>query len=255
MKNRAYFIDVQGTLICDEKQQPIKGAVDFIDKLNSEKIPYVVITNNTKAASKDFLKQLRGKGLDIKNYIDPFFILQDEVKEKTVAAFGTLEFLEVLKTLGYIVDNKNAKTLIVSIKKDYTNDDYASMIECASRCTHLVGMHETSTYSKDGRKYPGVGAIMNMIKFAVNKDYTVVGKPSKNFYERARNMISKEYEDITVISDDMIGDLLGAKNLNMQTCLVLSGKVKNEKEILSTMDKRLHPNMVCGNMSNVLDLF
>ena len=254
MRNSSYFIDVQGTLICDEKREPIEGACEFINELNDSNIPYVVITNNTKAASKSFLEGLRSMGLNIKNYIDPFYILSEKVKDKKVAAFGTDEFLEVLIDMGYILDYKTSNTLIVSIKKDYNNDDYASMIENATRCERLVAMHETSTYSKDGRKYPGVGAIMNMIKFAVNKDYEVVGKPSKSFYEKAKNMINENYENITVISDDMIGDLLGAKELNMKTCLVLSGKIKDENEILNTLDKNLHPNLVCNNMSNVLEL-
>lgn len=62
------------------------------------------------------------------------------------------------------------------------------MIECAIKATNIIGMHETSTYSKDGKRYPGVGAIMQMIKFATNKEYNVVGKPSFNFYDKAREI-------------------------------------------------------------------
>ena len=253
--NRAFFIDVQGTLICDEKREPIKGACEFIDKLNSTEVPYVVITNNTKEKSSKFLEELKNKGLDIKNYIDPFSILTKEVRVKRVAAFGTEGFLEVLKSLGYELDFERPEALIISIKKDYDNEDYALMIEMATRTNHLVGMHETSTYSKDGKRYPGVGSIMNMIKYAVNKDYTVIGKPSFNFYDSAREMINKNFDEITVISDDMIGDLIGAKNLKMKTSLVLSGKVKDEKEILHTLENEHRPDFICKDMETILELF
>ncbi len=116
-------------------------------------------------------------------------------------------------------------------------------------------MHETSTYSKNGKRYPGVGAIMNMIKFAVNKEYKVVGKPSYNFYNKAREIINCEFKDITVISDDMIGDLLGAQKLDMNTCLVLSGKVKNRNEVLDTLGKEEVPNNICRDMDEVIKLF
>jgi len=35
-----------------------------------------------------------------------------------------------------------------------------------------------------------------------------------------------------MISDDVIGDLIGAKRLGMKTILVLSGKCKSEAEVL-----------------------
>ena len=37
-----YFIDVQGTLIDDKDKLPIKGSIEFIDKLNRENIPYII---------------------------------------------------------------------------------------------------------------------------------------------------------------------------------------------------------------------
>jgi NagD protein len=94
-----------------------------------------------------------------------------------------------------------------------------------------------------------------MIKFAVNKDYKVVGKPSYNFYNKARKLINSKFNDITVISDDMIGDLLGAKRLKMKTSLVLSGKIKDENEIIHTLKDNDKPNFICKDMSEVLELF
>jgi len=251
---RGFFIDVQGTLIDDINKEPIYGACEFISYLNKNDIPYVVITNNTKETSANFLQSLKEKGFDIKNYIDPFYILRETVKSKKIAAFGTDKFLEVLKELGYELDFETFETLIVSIREDYTNEDYAKMIECSLKTDNLIGMHGTSTYSKNGKRYPGVGAIMSMIKFAVNKDYEVVGKPSFNFYDKARDLISLDFKEITVISDDMIGDLLGAQKLNMHSCLVLSGKVRSEEEILNTLSKNEIPKNICKDMSDVLEL-
>ncbi|WP_072679769.1 HAD-IIA family hydrolase [Arcobacter sp. LA11] len=251
---RGFFIDVQGTLIDDINKEPINGACEFIDFLNNENIPYVVITNNTKEKSDVFLEDLKIKGLKIKNYIDPFSILTENLKSKKIAAFGTNKFLEVLKSFGYEIDYEKFDTLVVSIKKDYSNEDYANMIECAIKAKELIGMHETSTYSKNGKRYPGVGAIMHMIKFAVNKEYKVVGKPSLSFYDKARELTSLDFKDITVISDDMIGDLLGALKLDMSACLVLSGKVRAKEEVLNTLSVEEIPKNICKDMSEVLEL-
>ncbi len=252
--SRAYFIDVQGTLIDDINKEPINGAIEFIDTLNEKNIPYVVITNNTKFKSEDFKKFLNDKGFNIKNYIDPFYILNSVANEKKVAAFGSQEFIDTMGELGYEIDFENPKGLIVSIKKEYTNEDYASMIEIALKVNSIIGMHDTSIYSKDGRRYPGVGAIMNMVKFATNKDYKVVGKPSLGFFESAKDIINVDFKDIMIISDDMIGDLIGAQKLGMNSCLVLSGKIKSKEEILSTLNDNEKPNFICKDMGEVLNL-
>lgn len=255
MMSKGYFIDVQGTLIDDIERMPINGAIEFLETLNRENIPYVVITNNTKHQSDEFLQSLIDKGLPVQRYVDPFSLLKSNLSESKVAAFGTEEFLKIVETMGYDLEYENPEALLVSIKKEYTNEDYALMIECAMKAKNLVGMHETSLYSKDGKRYPGVGSIMQMIKFAVNKEYKVVGKPSFTFYNNAREMMGLEFEEITIISDDMVGDLLGAKNLKLKTCLVLSGKIKDENEILHTLKKSEHPDYIFKDMSEVLNHF
>ena len=254
MTKKGFFIDVQGTLICDEEKKPVNGAIEFIDFLNEKQIPYMVITNNTKARSAEFLQVLLNKGLNIKNYIDPFSLLETVALKKNVAAFGADDFLKVLKQLGYEFDYENPASLVVSIKKDYNNEDYAKMIECAYKTDDLIGMHETSTYLKDGNRYPGVGAIMNMIKFAVNKEYKVVGKPSFNYYNKAREILDLDFENITIISDDMMGDLVGAKKLGMKAALVLSGKVKCASEVIPTLEEDEKPEFICKDMSEILEL-
>lgn len=252
--SKAYFIDVQGTLIDDINRKPIKGAIDFIDSLNEKNIPYVVITNNTKFRSDDFKKFLNDMGFKIKNYIDPFFILNNVATEKKIAAFGSNEFINTMIELGFQIDFENPKSLIISIKKEYTNEDYASMIDIALKVNSIIGMHDTSLYVKDGKRYPGVGAIMSMIKFATNKDYKVVGKPSLEFFESAKDIIGVDFKDIMIISDDMIGDLIGAQKLGMRSCLVLSGKIKREEEVLSTLNFEEKPTFICKDMSEVLNL-
>jgi len=254
-----YFIDVQGTLIDDKNQLPINGAIDFIDLLNEKEIPYIVITNNTKLQSNEFLTSLNNMGLNIdeKNYIDPFTLLKNVATKKKVAAFGQSSFLEVLKKLDYELDFEAPETLLVSIKKEYTNEDYSSMIEAALKTDDLIGMHETSIYSKEGRRYPGVGSIMQMIQFATNKEYKVVGKPSRDFYTMAKDKLKQSYlledvdfKDITIISDDMMGDLVGAIKLDMKSVFVLSGKIKDASEVIPTLEEKYHPDLICENIAD-----
>ncbi len=256
-----YFIDVQGTLIDDVHKAPIRGAIALIERLNERKIPYMVVTNNTKRSSSDFLHYLNTVGLAIpqEHYLDPLMTLASMIDTKSgVAAYGATAFLEVLEQMGYVLDYTHPKTLLIAIKEDFSADEYAQMIDFLLSGAALVGMHETTIYAKNGKRYPGVGAILKMLAFATSQPYEVVGKPSRAFYAEAlrrlqRQQRSAQYEKITMISDDVKGDLSGAAALGMQTVFVLSGKYRKEEEIVPYLQESERPQHIYQDVFDVLE--
>lgn len=255
-----YFIDVQGTMISDEDKSPIRGSIEFIDRCNAKNIPYMVVTNNTKRASKDFYSFLISQGFDFsfEKYLDPLMMLESRVEKDLVAAYGADEFLKTLTSMGYSLDYKNPKTVLVAIKEDFTNEEYAQMIEFLLGGAKLVGMHETSIYAKNSKRYPGVGAILKMLEFATSTSYEVVGKPSVAFYEESLSALQKQnpnakFCDITMISDDVKGDLGGAKEMGAKTYFVTSGKYKSEEEIVPFLDPALRPDATYADMQEILE--
>ncbi|MEN4052862.1 MULTISPECIES: HAD-IIA family hydrolase [Sulfurimonas] len=255
-----YFIDVQGTLISDADKSPIRGSREFIEYLNSENLPYMVITNNTKKASSDFYNYLTSIGFEFsfEKYLDPLMLLESRVSKDAVAAYGAEEFLNTLQNMGYTLDYKTPKTVLIAIKEDFSADEYAQMIDFLLSGAKLVGMHETSIYAKNNKRYPGVGAILKMLQFATSTSYEVVGKPSSAFYDEALQRLqaqdkSASFDQVTIISDDVKGDLGGAKELGMHTVFVTSGKYKSAQEIVPFLEEHLKPNSIKKDMQEVLE--
>jgi NagD protein len=256
-----YFIDVQGTLIDDKNRLPIKGATDFIDKLNQKRIPYIIVTNNTKQESLDFIEYINSIGFNITkdNYLDPLQTIKD-IPTKELIAFGTNEFLSILKNRGFNIDSKKPEVALLGIKKNYNSEEFATIIDAILTFkTKLIGMHGTTIYAKDGRRYPAVGSYLKMLEFATGVTSSVIGKPSEIFYNKALSLIQTTYnnnsisfKDIVMISDDLKGDLVGAKNLGMQTVFVLSGKYKNASEIIPSISKYEQPNRVENSIQDLL---
>ena len=254
-----YFIDVQGTLISDEDKSPISGSLEFIEKLNSENIPYMVVTNNTKKASSDFYNFLKQSGFNFSfdKYLDPLMLLESRVEKNSVAAYGAKEFLETLQKMGYKFNYENPKTVLVAIKEDFNSEEFAQMIVFLLSGAKLVGMHETSIYAKNSKRYPGVGAVLKLLEFATSVSYDVVGKPSLAFYEEGLKRLQKqnsdaEYSKITMISDDVKGDLGGAKELGMKSVFVTSGKYRTADEIVPFLQENLKPDEIYANMADIL---
>ena len=255
-----YFIDVQGTLISDKDKTPIKGSIRFINKLNDKKIPYMIVTNNTKKPSREFYEFLKNSGFDIdfSSYLDPLMLLEEHVQKLSVAAYGANEFLQTLLDMGYTLNYTEPDTVLIAIKEDFTSDEYAQMIDFLLNGANLVGMHETSLYSKNSKRYPGVGAILKLLEFATSSPYKVVGKPSNAFYNEALvKLLSKgnkgSFADITMISDDVKGDLGGAKELGMKTIFVTSGKYRSQEEIVPFLQQKLRPDEIYKDMQEVLE--
>ena len=255
-----YFIDVQGTLISDADKSPIRGSIEFINMLNKKQLPYMVITNNTKKASHDFYSYLHSIGFDFSfdKYLDPLMLLDSRVSKESVAAYGAEEFLKTLVKMGYTLDYENPKTVLVAIKEDFSADEYACMIDFLLGGASLVGMHETSIYAKNSKRYPGVGAVLKLLEFATSVSYDVVGKPSEAFYSEALKMLqiqssNARYEEITIISDDVKGDLGGAKELGMKTVFVTSGKYKTADEIVPFLKENLRPDLIYKDMQEILE--
>jgi len=231
-----YLIDVQGTLISDIDKSPLVGACQLIGNLNKKGIPYCVITNNTKIPSSIFLQDLKKMGMDIRFYLDPFMVMEQALRVKSIAPFGPDSFVEVLKSLGYEIDFKNPEALVIASHTEFNAKAFAKMIEYAQNGAQIIGMHGTSIYSKSGLFYPGVGAILAMISYATSKNVKIIGKPSQAFYEEAKKILNSQsksisFSDIQIISDDAKGDLVGAKELGMETRLVLSGKVPTPESV------------------------
>lgn len=244
-----FFLDVQGTLISDADKSLIYGAKELIDFLNTKNIPYVVITNNTKKI--DFLERLRQKGLAIKEdaYIDPFSVLGYILRPCKVAAFGAEEFIQSLEKLGFEMDFENPMAVLVASYDDFKFQDFALMMEYAKEGVQFIAMHESSIYKKESRLYPGVGSIMAMLQNAIDFKYQVVGKPSTAFYKEALRLLrnynkNADFEDIKIISDDLKGDLVQAKELGMKTLLVLSGKISDTKGLDTGMVDKIYPSVL-----------
>ncbi|MCI4405850.1 MAG: HAD-IIA family hydrolase [Sulfuricurvum sp.] len=256
-----YFIDVQGTLIDDHTKLPTRGAVAFIDYLNERQIPYMVITNSTKNPSDEFLGYLNSIGLHIpqSHYLDPLMMLESHIdKRRKIAAYGSEPFLNVLRSMGYTLDFNSPDVVLVAIKEDFTPDEYAQMIEFLLAGAKLVGMHETTLYAKNHKRYPGVGAILKMLEFATSTQYTVVGKPSVPFFEEALSRLQQQkadaaFSEITIISDDVKGDLIGAQKLGMKGVFVLSGKIRNADEIIPSLNPSECPAEIYPNIEGILE--
>ncbi len=232
-----YFLDIQGTLLSDKDKSLINGALELVEYFNKNSIAYTFVTNNTKQLSEELIEELHKKGFSFPNerFIDPLMVLKSLVGKDSIYPFGSEAFCTLCEKMGLKI-SQNPDAILVASHDKFDSKSFARMIDFVLDGARLIGMHGTSTYVKNALRYPGVGAILAMIEYATKTKAQIVGKPSEVFYKKAYEIVKKQnpsldLKDIIMISDDAIGDLLGAKKMGIRTNLVLSGKCKSRQEI------------------------
>ncbi len=58
MKAKGYLFDLDGTMY--NGTEPVKEAVDFVNRLQAEGIPYLFVTNNASMTAEAVAEKLRG---------------------------------------------------------------------------------------------------------------------------------------------------------------------------------------------------
>ena len=232
---RGFFIDIERTLVDLKYYLPYPGAIEFVNYLYDQKIPFVLLTNNTRIPTDLLVEYLRDEGFKFDHYLDPLMVLTEELSSKNLRVYGHQTLKGYLTNKGYKIDSKKPDQLVLGSKL-YSNEELSEIIEYMLKGVRVIATNQSPLYLKKGKRYPGLGAILRMLKYATQRGYRVVGKPSIHFFERARKLIGLPFDRITFISDDLRGDLLPAKKLGMETVLVLTGKIKSPKEVVEKPD-------------------
>jgi len=72
------------------------------------------------------------------------------------------------------------------------------------------------------------GPFVTALEFATGKKATIIGKPSKAFFDRALHDIGLKPGQVAMIGDDILTDVAGAHRVGMKSILVKTGKYRKD---------------------------
>ncbi|WP_163328549.1 HAD-IIA family hydrolase [Desulfurobacterium thermolithotrophum] len=265
MVNIGFLLDLEGTLVKDKSYTPIPEALEFTKLLDEKKIPWIVATNNSTEKPYELVKILRSKGFNVdeNKLLSPSLLACDYLRKnnvKSIYFLGTDKIKEFFEEEGFEVrDDHNVDAVVVGRDKEI---NYQKLKIATSALVlndaKLFSFHKNRVIRNvDGLVGPSVGAIATALSYAGNKPFTSFGKPSKEYFERAFELLGlSEPKKIYMVSDDPFTDLAeGKKNVNFQTVFVLSGKYE-DSSILNKIEKDLRPDYTfshIGECSRLLE--
>jgi ribonucleotide monophosphatase NagD (HAD superfamily) len=94
------------------------------------------------------------------------------------------------------------------------------------------------------------GPFVQALEFATGKTATIVGKPSKTFFELALRDMGLRADQVAMIGDDILTDIGGARTMGMKGILVRTGKYRED----AVVNAVVKPSCVIDSIAQLQDI-
>ena len=227
---KGLLLDLNGVFYTGE--QLLKGAIEAIEFLKSNKVPHRFITNTTTESLDTFHNKLTQMGLPIdKSEIisSPYaavlylrqrgkpkcHLLLAEDTKKDFAAFPVSDTEPDFVVIGDMGDRWNYHIL-------------NQAFQLLSNGAELIALHKGKYWQVEDGLRLDIGAFVTGLEYATGKTATVIGKPDSAFFQLALEELGLPNENVAMVGDDIDSDVGGAKLVGLTGVLVKTGKYREE---------------------------
>lgn len=246
---KSVLLDLGGVVFVGDEALP--GAVDAIARLRANGVDLRFVTNTTQKPLRALLGKLQKLGIDA---------AEDEVFMPGIAArryladHGLRAMLLVHPGLREDFERPaEGKADAVVIGDAGTSFSYASLNAAFRQLdagAEFLALAANRTFRDgDGQLSLDAGPFVAALEFATGRSATVLGKPSRAFFEAALASLGQPADESVMVGDDVESDVAGAMSAGLAGLLVRTGKYKDGDE--STIDPR--PTAVVADLGEAVD--
>lgn len=226
----AWLTDMDGVLVHEDRALP--GAQRFLDELQSQGLPYLVLTNNSIFTNRDLVARLERSGLNVPeeriwtsaNATAAF--LSQQSPESSAYVIGEVGLTTALHNAGYIMTDMDPEYVVLGETRTYDFNSLTKAIRLIERGAKFIATNPDATGPSDEGTLPATGAIAAMITAATGRKPYCVGKPNPVMLRAGLNRLGAHSESTAMIGDRMDTDMQAAVESGLYSYLVLSGSTK-----------------------------
>ena len=156
-----------------------------------------------------------------------------------------MEFIG-LESAELNVDFVVAGDLGDAVTFDLLNNAFVRLMEGAK----LVALQKNRFWLSDKGYTLDAGAFIALLEYSSNQQAILIGKPEKKFFELALDDLNLPPDEALMIGDDIESDIGGAAKLDMCTCIVRTGKFRQE----DVDSAQMKPDYIIPSITNIFDL-
>ncbi|MCG3220943.1 MAG: HAD-IIA family hydrolase [Candidatus Heimdallarchaeota archaeon] len=271
-----FLFDGDGVLYKEDSALP--GAIEFLTLLQKKERKIFILTNNSTKTRKEFQAKLENLGIKIpiENILTSAYLTADYFSKQApnmkVYIIGEEGLKEEFRNLGLKVINSgeesndeaifdfdlsNVDCVVTGMDRKLTYVKLARAINILTnknKETKFIATNGDMTFPTKQGLIPGGGAMITMLEeLAGRKVELVIGKPSPQMYISALEISGSTREEAVFFGDRIETDIIGANQVGIMSCLVLSGVTSMDD--LENLSDETSPDIIVNNLQDVIELF
>ncbi len=251
---RGFLIDLDGVLYVGGKA--IKGAQESIDLLKDRKYAFRFVSNTTRTCRNTIAGQLSSLGFDIPvEYIfTPPLAAVAWLKNAGKHRCYLLTTGDVYRDFeheGFCNPGTIIDFVIIGDAGDrLTYDNLNTAFRHVMNGAEMIALEKDRYWMAPGGLSLSAGPFVQALEFATGKTATIVGKPSKTFFDLALQDMGLRADQAAMIGDDILTDIGGARSIGMQGILVRTGKYRKD----AVVNTGVKPSRVIDSIAQLRDI-
>jgi HAD superfamily hydrolase (TIGR01458 family) len=251
---RGFLIDLDGVLYVGDKA--VKGAWESIDLLKERKYPFRFISNSTRKCRNTIAERLSSMGFDI----PVEYIITPALAANALLKNAGKHECYLLTTGDVYRDFEQESVCGTGTKADFviigdagdklTYDNLNIAFRHLMNGADLIALEKDRYWMAPGGLSLSAGPFVQALEFATGKTATIVGKPSKTFFDLALRDMGLHADQVAMIGDDILTDIGGARTMGMKGILVRTGKYRED----AVVNAVVKPSSVIDSIAQLQDI-
>jgi len=254
MRPSGLMIDMDGTIY--KGGNLIPGAIEMVEFLKKEKIPFVFLTNNSSHTIDYYFNKLKSMGFRINrehilsSTIATARFIRERRAGKKVYVVASHDVTEELETLGISSNDNDPDVVLLTFDRTITFDKINRAYHHIMNGAELIATHPDDLCPTEDAYDVDIGQFIHMLSYLTGTSPLIIGKPSLLMVEMAAGEMGVDKERMIMIGDRLYTDMRMALNAGIDSILVLSGEAKMSD--VEEMESK--PTYVIGSVAELPDL-
>ena len=249
-----WLTDMDGVLVHEE--DPIPGAVEFLQALKKSGCPFMVLTNNSIYTPRDLRARLLGSGLDVPekaiwtSALATAQFLDDQRPGGSAYVVGESGLTSALHDIGYVMTERSPDYVVLGETRTYSFESITRAIRLIEAGSRFIATNPDPSGPSIHGTMPATGSVAALISTATGRTPYFIGKPNPLMMRSALNRLEAHSETTVMIGDRMDTDIISGLEAGMRTVLVLTGSTR------ATQVDRFpyQPTRVVDSIADLVDL-
>lgn len=221
-----FVLDIDGVVLRGNELVP--GASDAVTWLRREGYPFRFLTNTSRKSRRSVTTTLVSAGLptSVEEVVSTTGVAAQWLRSHGLQRLHLLVSEDAREDFSDFVQTEEGPDAVVvgdmgrQFDFDVLNRGFLSLHGGA----RLVALQKNRFwYSEEGLAMDA-GAFVAALEYASNREATLIGKPSREYFDAAIEALAIAPERVAMVGDDPETDIRGARDAGLHTVLVESGK-------------------------------